>query len=115
LEDALAMAQEALSLHVSGMQSDGDELPIPSSLHEAESKEKALAVSENYELTPGTIYQYVVVQQPLKKKEKKPISVAISLRPAVLEKVDAAALEQGLTRSGFIAFATQHYIKSLEK
>ena len=113
LEHTLSMAQEALTLHISGMLADGDPLPAPSTLQAAEAKEKTLAAEEGYEVALGTIYQYIVVQAP-KNKKAKPVSVAVSLRPAVLEKVDAAAEEQGLTRSGFIAQATQHYIKSLE-
>jgi hypothetical protein len=71
-------------------------------------------LADGITLPAGAIYQYVLIR-PLKAKENKPVSVAISLRPAVLEKLDAAAAEEGLTRSGFIALAAQHYIKSLEK
>jgi predicted RNase H-like HicB family nuclease len=112
MEDALLMAQEALSLHISGMLADGDNLPAPSTLAQARAACVTRAREHGYELPAGTIYQYIVARPRV--KEKKPVAVTISLRPAILEKVDAAAEEQGLTRSAFIVQATRHYIKTLQ-
>lgn len=101
------MAQEALSLHVGSMIEDGDPLPAPSSLQEPRQKDEADAKEEGYPLPDGRLYQFMVAD--VKKKEAAPVRLSISLKPVIVERIDSAAAELGLTRSGFIAVATQEY------
>ncbi|MDR1397335.1 MAG: type II toxin-antitoxin system HicB family antitoxin [Desulfarculales bacterium] len=113
LEQALKMAQEALTLHVFSMLRDGDPLPAPSTLEEAKAKSEGMAAEGGYTLAEGTLYQYVLAAEPAA-KEDKPVSVTVSLRPAILARVDAAAKTYGFTRSSLLAVAAQHYIKNLD-
>ena len=110
LEEALVNAGEALSLHVWQMQRDGDSLPPSSSLENARLHEEYESQQTGDSFNPDTILQYVLVR-PL--KEKKPVQVTISIKPTILEQVDAAAKDLGVTRSGLIALATRDYIKRL--
>lgn len=61
LEDAIRMAQQALTMHLSGMLEDGEELPTPSSLDEARTKEESFAMSDGYVLPEGILYRFVTV------------------------------------------------------
>ena len=107
LEDAMRMAQEALSLHLSGMLEDGEKLPKPSSLEEARAKDEAFAKEEGYTLPEGTLRQFVMAE--VKKKEEAPVRLSISLKPQIVSLIDKTAEELGLTRSGLIAVATREY------
>jgi len=42
-EEAIAMGREALGLHLWGMETDGDEIPAPSSLRNVETEENEIA------------------------------------------------------------------------
>lgn len=42
-EEAIAMGREALGLHLWGMETDGDEIPTPSSLRNVETEENEIA------------------------------------------------------------------------
>lgn len=105
LEDAMRMAQEALSLHLSGMKKDGEKFPKPSTLEEARAKEEAFAKEDGYELPAGTLYQYVMATM----KEGAPVRLSITLKPQIVSLIDKTAEELGLTRSGLIAVATREY------
>lgn len=109
LEHALQRAEEALTLHVSGMQQDGDTLPKPSSLEQARTMDEEEARAEGEELAPGTVHQIVLVRE-LKEESAAPVRLSISLKPSVLAGIDSMAEEMGLTRSGLIAVATRDYI-----
>lgn len=115
LEHALLMAQEALTLHISTMLEDGDPLPPPSTLAEAQSKDQQEAQAEGYPTAPGTLYQLIAVTRQQKaEKESAPVRLSISLKPVVLEQIDKMAEEMGLTRSGLIAVATRDYIQRMQ-
>ena len=103
----MRMAQEALSLHLSGMLEDGEKLPKPSSLEEARAKDEAFAKEEGYTLPEGTLHQFVMAEA--KKKEESPVRLSISLKPQIVSLIDQTAEELGLTRSGLIAVATREY------
>jgi predicted RNase H-like HicB family nuclease len=113
IEHALEMAREALTLHLSTMIEDGDPLPPPSSLEEARRNEEAQASADGDDLPEGTLYQYVVVDISVPAKKTASVHVSISLKPAILESIDAMAEEMGLTRSGVIAVATRDYINRM--
>jgi predicted RNase H-like HicB family nuclease len=115
LEDALRMAQEALTLHVGSMLEDGDPLPSPSSLEEARQKNLDLAKEEGYSVASGTLYQYILADVRPQVKKAASVNVSISLKPAVLQSIDVMAEEMGLTRSGVIAVASREYIQRMQR
>jgi len=93
LDEARALAAEALALHVEGMLEDGEALPAPSPLDEImEERENRNAVA------------FLV---PVPAKAGRAVRVNITLPEDVLAKIDAYAEEHGYTRSGFIAKAAK--------
>lgn len=109
LDDALRMAAEALSLHVGGMLEDGLAIPDPSTPEQARKKDMEEAQKEGYELTDGVLWQYVQFEPAKAVKKVAPVKLTISLKPTVIDQIDAVANEMGLTRSGAIAVATREY------
>lgn len=114
LEDALHSATEALALHISGLLADGDALPAPSTLEAARQADEAEALQEADPLPEGTLWQYILVAPSGRKtKAESPVSLSISLKPSIIEKIDAIAEDMGLTRSGVINVATRDYISRM--
>ena len=109
LDDALRMAAEALSLHVGGMLEDGLAIPDPSTPEQARQKDMEEAKKEGYELADGVLWQYVQFEPAKAVKKAAPVKLTISLKPTVIDQIDAVANEMGLTRSGAIAVATREY------
>lgn len=93
LDEARAMAVEALTLHLEGMVEDGEDIPAPSSMEEimkdAENK-KAVAV---------------LIEAPA--APIKTVRVNVTLPADALEEIDRYAESHGLTRSGFLAQAAR--------
>ena len=113
LGHALEMAREALTLHLSSMLEDKDPVPLPSTVEAARAHMEEEALAEKEPLPPETLYQYILVDLPKPAKKEPPVHVSISLRPAVLENIDAMAEEMGLTRSGIIAAGMRDYISRM--
>ena len=86
LDDARAMAAEALSFHVNGLVEDGEAIPEPSTL------ETVMADITNRDA--------VAVLVPLKTESKKAVRLNITLPEDVLREIDTFAGAHGLTRSG---------------
>ncbi|MDR3089976.1 MAG: ribbon-helix-helix domain-containing protein [Desulfobulbaceae bacterium] len=61
-------------------------------------------------MPPGTLWQYVIADMPVKKKKPAAVTLSISLKSAVVERIDGMAEELGLTGSALIAVAAQDYI-----
>jgi predicted RNase H-like HicB family nuclease len=97
LDEARQMAEEALAFHVQGMMEDGEPLPEASSLE---------AVMANEENRDG-----VAILVSLRRPAAKAVRINITLPEDVLDRIDAFAEEQGLSRSGFLARAAQHEIE----
>ena len=115
LVDALRMAREALTLHLGAMLEDGDPIPAPSTLDEARRKDEAEADEEKEPLPEGTLWQYILVDTILRKtKAEPPVRLSISLKPSIINKVDAIAADMGLTRSAVINMATRDYINRMQ-
>lgn len=93
LDEARAMAVEALALHVSGLVDDGEAVPEPSSLEE---------VMANIENQDG-----VAVLVTLADAQPKAVRVNITLPEPELAEIDAFAERRGLTRSGFLLKAAR--------
>jgi predicted RNase H-like HicB family nuclease len=93
LDEARAMAAEALGLHLEGMQQDGEPVPEPSSL------EAVMADATNRD---GVA---ILVAAP--ERTAKSIRVNVTLPEDVLEAIDRYAAANGFTRSGFLAQAAK--------
>lgn len=93
LEEARALAEEALSLHLHGMIEDGETIPAPSTLDEI------MADPDN----AGSIAVMMIAsaQQP------RTVRVNVTLPEDVLASIDRYAREQGLTRSGLLVQAAK--------
>lgn len=98
LDDARAMAEEALALHVEGMVEDGDAIPEPSTLDEI------MADPDNRDA--------VAILVGVKTVAPKCIRVNVTLPEDILERIDKYADREGLTRSAFLARAAR---RELEK
>ncbi|WP_426418184.1 type II toxin-antitoxin system HicB family antitoxin [Bradyrhizobium genosp. A] len=96
LDDARAMAVEALALHLEGLAEDGEAIPEPSSL------EEIMADAANKDAVA------VLIQAPA--QEIKTMRVNVTLPADVLNEIDAYAEQHGFTRSGFLAQAAKKAI-----
>jgi hypothetical protein len=97
------------------MLEDGDSIPTPSSLETARQADEDEAQAENDPLPPETIWQHVLADpSPRKAKAEPPVRLSISLKPSVIEKIDAIAEDMGLTRSGVINVAARDYINRMQ-
>ena len=97
LDDARAMAEEALTLHVDGLIEDGEALPEPSSLE---------AVMSDPENKDG-----VAILVAVKSAASKSVRVNVTLPEDVLAQIDKYAEAHGLSRSGFLAKAAKQVIE----
>jgi predicted RNase H-like HicB family nuclease len=93
LDEARAMAVEALALHLEGMAEDGDAVPEPSSLPDI----MADAINRDS----------VAILADAPQKPSKSVRVNVTSPDDLLESIDRSAEEKGLTRSGFLARAAQ--------
>lgn len=89
LNSALAEAKEALQLHVDGMLEDGDALPVASDLAQM------VQSSEG----PGLV-TVALVEIEIPGVSRR---INITMDEALLAKVDRAAQEAGMSRSGMLA------------
>jgi len=97
LDEARQMAEEALAFHVEGMIEDGDALPVASSLE---------AIMKDSTNRDGVAI-LIAVRHP----SPKAVRINVTLPEDVLQRIDAFAAEQGISRSGFLARAAQHEIE----
>jgi predicted RNase H-like HicB family nuclease len=87
LEEARAMAAEALALHVAGMRADGDPLPQPSTLDDLR-RDPAMK---------GAVAFLTELRQP-----EETVRINITARKSQIAEIDRRARAKGLTRSSFI-------------
>ena len=97
LEEARAMAEEALALHIEGMIEDGLELPAASSL------DAIMAEPEN---RGG-----VAILVPAPAGSARAVRVNITLPEDLLSAIDRHAAHAGLSRSGFLASAAKQALR----
>ena len=93
LDDARAMAEEALTFHIEGLAKDGESIPDPSAL------EDVMADPNNR--TGVAILVSVKTEQP------KAIRVNVTLPEDVLNQIDKYAEEHGFTRSDLLTQAAK--------
>ena len=98
LDEAQAMAAEALAFHLEGMAADGETIPPPSLLT------KVMADRDN---SDGVVILVSAPGQPV-----RAVRVNITLPEDVLREIDAYAASNGFTRSGFLANAARKALTS---
>jgi predicted RNase H-like HicB family nuclease len=101
LEEAKAMAAEALRLHLDGLHEDGAEVPEASDLDAIERKLRGKRGDDFYAL----------VEVEAEPAESRVVRVNITIEERLLREIDSAALERGMTRSGFLADAARRSIR----
>jgi predicted RNase H-like HicB family nuclease len=97
LDDARALAAEALSFHIEGLIEDDEAIPEPSSLE---------AVMKHRRNRDG-----VAILVPAKTKSAKAVRVNITLPEDVLAEIDRYAEGHGFTRSGFLTQAAKRVLQ----
>ncbi|ODT83350.1 MAG: CopG family transcriptional regulator [Pelagibacterium sp. SCN 64-44] len=97
LDEARAMAEEALSFHIEGLIEDGEAVPEPSSL------ETIMADPANRE--------GVVIVISVKTEARKAVRVNVTLPEDVLKQIDAFAAAHGYSRSGFLTRAAKQVME----
>lgn len=98
LEDARAMAEEALALHVEGLLEDGEAIPEPSTL------DQVMADPDNKD--------GVAILVGVKTAAPKCIRVNVTLPEDILQRIDRYADKAGLTRSAFLARAAKRELET---
>lgn len=93
LDEARVMAEEALALHLQGLDVDGEAAPEPSSLE---------AIMADLQNRDG-----VVILVDATGKAPKTMRVNVTFPEDVLHEIDRYAEEHGFTRSGFLARAAR--------
>lgn len=91
LDEARAMATEALELHLTGLVEDGDEIPAPRTLD---------AILHGADLR-GAVPFLVSVREP----EARAVRVNVTFKPRVLDALDAEAERRGVTRAALLESA----------
>lgn len=97
LDDARAMAEEALGFHLDGLIEDGAAIPEPSRL------EQVMADPANRD--------GVAILVPVRTSSGRAVRVNVTLPEDVLAKIDRYAKKHGFTRSGFLAKAATRAIE----
>lgn len=98
LDEAGAMAVEALEFHIEGMIEDGETIPEPSSL------EAVMADPQNRD--------GVAVLVPLKGEPPRIVRVNVTMPEDLLAAIDRYAEARGFTRSGFLAQAARRALET---
>ncbi len=93
LDEARAMAEEALGFHIEGMIEDGEAIPDASTLD---------AVMDD----PGA-RNGVVTLISARSPAKRAVRVNVTLPEDILAQIDRYAANRGFTRSGFLAHAAK--------
>ncbi len=98
LDEARALAEDALALHLAGLAEDGGEAPTPSSL------EAVMADKENRDAVAILVAANGTVPRTVR--------VNITLPEDVLASIDAYAKRVGMNRSGFLVQAAKREMES---
>jgi predicted RNase H-like HicB family nuclease len=101
LDEARAMAEEALAFHIEGLVEDGEAVPEPSSL------EQVMSDPDNKD--------GVAVLIVARTETPKVVRVNVTFPEDVLKQIDVFASEHGYTRSGFLARAAKHAIEDEQR
>ena len=96
-DEAMAMAKEAIGFHAEGMLEDGEKLPTASTFEQIRADKTAWWADD--------LDDAEIARVPLVIDIVAPKRVNISLNSSLLNAIDQAAKEQGMTRSAFLASA----------
>jgi len=99
IDEALAMAKEAIELHLEGLIQEGQPVPISRGIE---------AHKDNPEYRSGAWALVAIDPAHLRLKAKR---VNITLPERILDAVDRYAAETGESRSGLLAIAATDYIQ----
>jgi predicted RNase H-like HicB family nuclease len=99
LDNARAMAEEALSFHIEGLLQDGEAISEPSTLEEV--------------MSDPANKDGVAILVAVKTDAPKSIRVNVTLPQDILEQIDRYAEERGLSRSGFLARAAKRELQAV--
>lgn len=105
MEDAFKSSKDALEGYIDVEAQLGHELPAASSYEVAKDKAEQQCRELGIEIPEGTVYQLV----PAELYAQQPVRLNITMNPRVLELIDRVRVEQGMTRSGFLAAAAKEY------
>ena len=97
IEETVRSAADALAFHVAGMREDGEDIPAPRGMD---------AVRADEALREETKDAFFVLI-PLIEDRSAAKRVNISIDPSLLEAIDEAAKDRGMTRSNFLASAAR--------
>jgi predicted RNase H-like HicB family nuclease len=98
LDEALAMAREAIELHLEGLIAEGQPLPAARGIE---------AHRNDPDLSDGTWAVVSVQASNLRTRAKR---INITMPERILDAVDRFAAQSGETRSGLLALAATEYI-----
>lgn len=93
MDEARAMAEQALSLHIDGMLEDNEKIPAPSGLSSVMEQRKNMDA--------------VAFLVPAISSSQRTVRVNITVREGELQQIDAFADRHKMTRSGFLIQAAQ--------
>ena len=102
LAEAVAGGQEALELHLEGMREDGLNIPDPSPVTAFDSDE--WPEDQAYKLV-----MFPVDGEPARRERS--VKANITINEGLLNRIDAVAQADGLSRSGLIALATRQWLR----
>ena len=94
VDEARAMAEEALGGHIAMMADEGQALPLPSTLED---------ILEDRGFAGAAAYFIVQASPP----RLEPVRFNASMDASLLSRIDEKARESGMTRSGFLAEAAR--------
>lgn len=97
IDEAIAMAREAIELHLEGMLEEGLVIPSPQPIEQCRA-EYADAVA------------FALVQIDSSHLRTKAKRINITLPERILDRIDRVAKQRGETRSGLLAAAASEYI-----
>ena len=97
LDEARAMAVEALAFHIEGMIEDGEDIPAPSSLDEVMAD-------------PDNVSGVMILVDARTPSLRSAVRVNVTFSATILDAIDEYAETHGFTRSGFLARAAQRMI-----
>jgi predicted RNase H-like HicB family nuclease len=103
MDEALAMANEAIELHLEGLVEDGQAVPQPRSIEDHQS---------NRDFRGGTWALVPINETTLRAKA---VRINITMPERVLDAVDRFAAKHGQTRSGLLVRAVTSYIGGCER
>ncbi len=101
VDEALAMAAEALALHIEGMQEDGDVIPDPGSFDDLPAWVREM---DGLDQCLRTLVPHDV--------EPAPVRVNVMFDRGVLDRLDRAAEARGMSRSAFLVAAARDAMRA---